>query len=256
MKSFKKDHLTVHIFNDGLEVAAYAAEKAGTYLVEQLASQPEVRVMLATGNSQIRFLSQLQKNPRIDWQRLVLFHMDEYLGIAETHKSSFRFYMREKVERLVQPKKFHYIIGDAPEPIQECDRYEGLLREKPLDLICLGVGENGHLAFNDPPVANYDDKRWVKIVQLDEACKAQQVNEGHFPSLEAVPPYALTVTLPGLFSARRMICSCPEKRKAVAVKNALEGPIAPSCPASYLRKCSSAEILLDKDSASLLTPVE
>jgi glucosamine-6-phosphate deaminase len=162
--------------------------------------------------------------------------------------------MRERVENLVQPKAFHYLAGDCLLPLDECQRYTELLRARPIDLCCLGVGENGHLAFNDPPVADFSDPHAVKLVKLDDACKWQQVKEGHFPSLEAVPPYAFTLTIPTLLSARKVLCLAPEKRKAEPIKNALEGPISTACPASVLRNHSHATLLLDTDSASLLSP--
>ena len=178
--------------------------------------------------------------------------MDEYLGIAADHPASFRYYMRERVARLVQPKVFHYLEGDALLPIKECERYAQLLRAQPIDLCCLGIGENGHLAFNDPPVADFNDNRSVKIVKLDDACKRQQVGEGYFPNLESVPQYALTLTIPALCSARKMICVVPEKRKAQAVQAALHGPIGTACPASVLRRQANCLLFLDADSAGLL----
>jgi glucosamine-6-phosphate deaminase len=178
--------------------------------------------------------------------------MDEYLGIEPTHKASFRRYMREKVETRIRPRRFHYIEGDALLPLDECKRYAQLLAAEPVDLCCLGVGENGHLAFNDPPVANFEDPYKVKIVKLDTACRQQQVSEGHFPSLEAVPPYAITLTIPMLCSAHKMLCVAPEKRKAQAVKDMLTGPINAACPASVLRRHSNATLFLDTDSAALL----
>ena len=178
--------------------------------------------------------------------------MDEYLGISSDHKASFRLYMKQRVESLVQPKAFHYLEGDALLPLDECDRYTQLLKEAPIDLCCLGVGENGHIAFNDPPVAQLDDAHWVKLVKLDDACKWQQVNEGHFESLETVPPYALTLTIPALCAARRLICLSPETRKAKAVQAALEGEIGASCPASALRNQPQATLYLDQDSSALL----
>ena len=137
-------------------------------------------------------------------------------------------------------------------PLAECERYTRLLRAQEIDLCCLGIGENGHLAFNDPPVANFNDPHFVKLVKLDDACKMQQVREGHFPSVEAVNPYAFTLTIPALCSARKMLCISPEKRKAQAVRDALRGPVSTACPASFLRKQSHATLFLDADSASLL----
>jgi len=251
-RAFRIEQLSVEVFSGPQELAVAAAGRVAQYLRARLVEQDEVRIILATGNSQINFLSLLQEHPGIAWNRLVLFHMDEYLGISDSHRASFRFYMREKVEKKLGPKTFHYLEGDCLEPLKECARYEALLREKPVDLCCLGVGENGHLAFNDPPVADFHDKNWVKLVQLDHECKMQQVNEGHFPNLEAVPPYAFTLTIPALCAAKKMLCISPEKRKARAIQAALQKPISTSCPASILRLQAHAELLLDEQSAGLL----
>ncbi len=178
--------------------------------------------------------------------------MDEYLGISADHKASFRRYMRERVESRVKPRAFYYLEGDAQLPMDECERYTKLLQAQPIDLCCLGVGENGHIAFNDPPVANFTDKRSVNIVALDEKCRLQQVGEGHFPGMEAVPQYALTLTIPMLCSAKKMLCIAPEKRKAQAIKDALQGPISTACPASILRRQAHCTLFVDKDSTSLL----
>jgi glucosamine-6-phosphate deaminase len=178
--------------------------------------------------------------------------MDEYLGIDAEHPASFRRFLREHVIRKVNPRTVHYVQGDAAEPLTECDRYTALLREQPVDVCCLGIGENGHLAFNDPPVADFRDPRTVKLVQLDEACRRQQVGEGAFPQLDAVPRYAYTLTIPALGAARRMICVVPERRKAGAVHAALRGPVSSACPASFLRQQPHCTLYLDYDSASLL----
>ena len=152
----------------------------------------------------------------------------------------------------MQPKVFHYLEGDAWLPIKECERYAQLLRAQPIDLCCLGIGENGHLAFNDPPVADFNDNRSVKIVRLDEACKRQQVGEGYFPNPESVPSHALTLTIPALCAAKKMICIVPERRKAEAVKAAVRGPVSTECPASILRRQAHCLLFLDAESASLL----
>jgi glucosamine-6-phosphate deaminase len=251
-KTFKIDSLQVRVYANREHLAMDAAHEVNDYLQKTLANQGSAAVILATGNSQIQFLEKLIALGGIDWARVTLFHMDEYLGLSADHKASFRKYMRERVESLVKPRIFHYLEGDALEPINECERYTKLLRAQPIDLCCLGVGENGHLAFNDPPVAHFTDSRSVNIVKLDELCRKQQVGEGHFPSMEAVPQYALTLTIPTLCSAKKMICISPEKRKAAAIRDALKGEISPACPASYLRKQAHAVLLLDGDSASLL----
>ena len=251
-RSFKVDELSVQVFNSLADLAADAAFEVNTFLRETLRQKGSAAVILATGNSQIEFLKRLVSLEGVDWSKITLFHMDEYLGIDAGHKASFRRYLRERVQTLVQPKAFYFIEGDADLPLDECERYENLLRAQVIDLCCLGVGENGHIAFNDPPVARFEEKHLVKLVKLDHACKMQQVKEGHFPNLEAVPPYAFTLTIPALCSARKMVCIAPEKRKAEAVRNALRGPVSTDCPASYLRTQQQCTLLLDHDSAALL----
>ncbi|HEY6229186.1 MAG TPA: glucosamine-6-phosphate deaminase [Verrucomicrobiae bacterium] len=252
IREFTVDALPVKIFPDRPTLAQYAANFVHVYLRQTIASQGSAAAILATGNSQIEFLQKLVTMPGIDWNKVTLFHMDEYLGIKADHKASFRRYLRERVESLVKPRAFHYIEGDAPLPLDEIERYNNLLEAQPIDLCCMGIGENGHIAFNDPPVANFRDKHLLKLVQLDDACKMQQVREGHFPSLEAVNPYAYTLTIPALFKARKVICIAPETRKAAAVKAALRDDIGTQCPASALRTQSQAVLLLDKESAAQL----
>jgi glucosamine-6-phosphate deaminase len=251
-KSFVVDSLRVRVCATQDELVQDAARETQSYLQQTLLAHGRAAAVLATGNSQIKFLSQLAKLGGVDWSKITLFHMDEYLGISTDHPASFRRYLRERVEQTVRPRVFHYLEGDALLPIRECERYSQLLRAQPIDLCCLGIGENGHLAFNDPPVADFNDNRFVKIVKLDDACKRQQAGEGHFPDLESVPSYALTLTIPALISARKMVCIVPEKRKAVAVKAALQGPIGVACPASVLRKQAHCTLFLDAESASLL----
>ena len=246
------DQLRVRTFGRQEDLAEWVALTVRDHLTNVLEHQPTAAAVLATGNSQIQFLRRLVQLGGVDWTRVTLFHMDEYLGITPDHPASFGRYMREKVESLVNPRKFHYLDGNTDLPLDECERYATLLKAQPLDLVCLGVGENGHIAFNDPPVARFDDPHWVKLVKLDEACKMQQLKEGHFPSLEAIPQYAFTLTIPALCSPKRMLCIAPEKRKSIPVRNALEGPVSTACPASILRRQPHAELFLDTDSESLL----
>ena len=250
--TFKADSLPVRVYASQAELARDVAQIAHDYLRSVIESKGTAAAILATGNSQIEFLHALIALGGIDWSRITLFHMDEYLGIDANHPASFRRYMRERVESRVHPKVFNYLTGDAPLPLDECERYTTLLKAQSIDLCCLGIGENGHLAFNDPPVANFQDRHLVKLVQLDLACREQQVNEGHFPGIAAVPQYAFTLTIPALCSARRMLCVAPEKRKANAVRDALCGPVETACPASWLRTQGHATLFLDTDSASLL----
>jgi glucosamine-6-phosphate deaminase len=251
-RTFQVEALKVWVYSRRDDLARDVALVAHAHLQETLARQGSAAAILATGNSQIQFLDALVALGGIDWSRLTLFHMDEYLGLDGNHPASFRRYMRERVEARVKPGRFHYLEGDAPLPLDECERYTCLLQAQPIDLCCLGIGENGHLAFNDPPVADFHDCHPVKLVQLDTACRMQQVREGHFPGLEAVPPYAYTLTIPALCAARKLLCIAPETRKAQAVKAALRGPVHTDCPASWLRRQPHATLFLDEDSAALL----
>lgn len=252
LKIFTIESLTVRLYGSPLDLAQDAAREVQAHLQEVLAAQGSARTILATGNSQLQFLDELFRLGEVDWSKITLFHMDEYLGISADDSASFRHYMRERVENKIKPKQFHYIEGNALEPIKECERYGRLLQEQPIDLCCFGIGENGHLAFNDPPVANFADVHPVKIVKLDEVCKMQQVKQGHFPNLASVPPYALTLTIPALCSVKKMVGLCPGKNKAQPIRDALRGPVSPACPASILRRQPHAVLLLDTESASLL----
>jgi glucosamine-6-phosphate deaminase len=242
------------VVEDGIDaMASDAAVRAAEVIVAALDARGSANLMLATGTSQLAFLDQLAAQPGIDWDRVTGFHMDEYVGIADDHPAGFAKYMRKRVVARVHPGAFHYLHGTAADPDAECVRYEGLLAEHPLDLCCLGIGENGHLAFNDPPVADFSDPRDVKVVSLDDACKRQQVGEGHFPSVDDVPPQAMTVTIPALLRARTVLAIVPEARKAPAVRDALEGPVTTACPASILQRAAHAVVYLDQDSGALLT---
>ena len=251
-KTLQADSLTVQIYAQLEQMAEGAARAAQEHLQEILARQDRAAVIFACAPSQIRFLQCLAGLGGVDWSRVTVLHMDEYLGISESHPASFRLFLREHVVRPLKPGTVHYLEGDAMQPLDECARYTRLLQAQPIDLCCLGIGENGHLAFNDPPVADFSDPHQVKLVKLDQACRQQQVGEGHFPNLDAVPQYAFTLTVPALCSAKRMICVAPEKRKAQAVNDALRGPISTSCPASFLRRQAHATLFLDAGSASLL----
>jgi glucosamine-6-phosphate deaminase len=244
------DELTVRIAPDAAALGVEAADHASTVIRAAIEARGNAHVMFATGNSQFAFLDALTGDDRIDWSRLVGFHMDEYLGISAEHPASFRRYLRERLVARVHPGAFHEIVGDAPDPNAEAQRYAALIRAHPLDLCCLGIGENGHLAFNDPPVADFHDPLDVKIVELDEPCRAQQVGEGHFGALAEVPTHALTVTIPALLRAAAVLAIVPEARKAAPVARALQGPISTECPASALRTCAHATLYLDADSAS------
>jgi glucosamine-6-phosphate deaminase len=253
-RDFTADALSVRVFDDVQSLAAAAATDAACSIRAAIGDRGEANVILATGNSQLMFLAALIEHTDVDWTRVTAFHMDEYVDLPPTHSASFQRYMREKVAATIPVKEFHYLTGDTGDAQAEADRYAALLRSHPLDLCVCGIGENGHLAFNDPPVADFDDPADVKIVALEPASRRQQVAEGHFATIDDVPTHAITVTIPALVRARRLLAIVPETRKAVPVRDALTGPIATSCPASYLRRQSHATLYLDADSASLLAP--
>lgn len=252
MKSFSVDRLPVRIFPTLPGLAANAADDAAAILIAAVAARGRARAIIATGNSQDQFLDQLVTRPGIAWAKVELFHMDEYLGMPMTHPASFRRYLKQRVFDRVKPGAAHYLEGDALEPLKAMREYAAQLASAPVDLCCLGIGENGHLAFNDPPVADFADPEAIKLVKLDEKCRRQQVGEGHFPNLDAVPAYAITLTIPALCRVGRMIAVVPEKRKAAAVQASLEGPISTACPGSFLRRQAHATLYLDADSASRL----
>jgi glucosamine-6-phosphate deaminase len=252
IKTFQVDDLPVRVYARQADLAADAARMVQAFLAECIAERGMASAILATGNSQIQFLDELIKLGGVDWSKVTLFHMDEYLGIDANHKASFRRYMRERVESRIRPGAFHYLEGDADQPLTECSRYADLLQAKEIDLCCMGIGENGHLAFNDPHVAEFDDPWSVKLVKLDLKCRQQQVNEGHFPSVDDMPQFAYTLTIPTLCAVRKIVCIAPEKRKAQAVHNALKEAVSPNCPASFLRTQKQAVLLLDTDSTALL----
>jgi glucosamine-6-phosphate deaminase len=250
-RSFMVEELEVRVFDDVAALARDAAEEAAAALRHAIDKRGEANVMLATGNSQLDFLAMLVTFTDIDWTRVTAFHMDEYVGLPPTHSASFQKYMRERVAARLPFRAFHYLQGDTGDAQAEADRYAALLQAHPLDLTCCGIGENGHLAFNDPPVADFDDPVAVKIVALEPASRRQQVAEGHFSTIDDVPTHAITVTIPALVGARDALAIVPEARKAVPVRDALQGPITTDCPASFLR-VSGGTLYLDAESASLL----
>jgi glucosamine-6-phosphate deaminase len=244
--------LEVRIIDDPSELGPVAAARAAGVIRDAIEARGRAHVMFASGNSQRAFLDALTRDASVDWTRVVGFHMDEYLGIAAEHPASFRRYMRERIVDVAHPGAFHEITGDAPDADVECVRYAGLLGMQPLDLCCLGIGENGHLAFNDPPVADFDDPLDVKVVELDEVCRRQQVGEGHFARLDLVPERAITVTIPALLRAAVVLAIVPEARKREPVERALHGPVTTECPASILRTRSNVTLFLDAESSALV----
>jgi len=246
--TLRVDQLHVAIFPDQEAAGRAQAEYVREKLVEAIREKGDANVILATGNSQLAFLRALCALPGIEWRKVRIFHMDEYVGISDAHPASFVRYIREKVADRVGPLAFYPMRGDAADPQAVCDEYEELLRRYPADLCCMGIGENGHLAFNEPHDANFWDPRWVRRITLDERSRRQQVGEGHFATLDEVPKEAITLTIPALLAARHVVVQVPEARKAEAVNRALFGPISNACPASILRTCAHARLYLDRES--------
>ena len=245
------DALQAQIFEDGDALVARAVEELVPILEASIAERGYSSVVLATGNSQLRFMERLRESQAIAWSHVLVFHMDEYLGMPEDHPASFRRYLREQLTDIVRPRAFFGMQGDASDVAAELRCYAALLGRYPPDVTVLGIGENGHLAFNDPP-ADFTTDRMIHVVELDEACRRQQVGEGHFATLGDVPRQALSLTIPALLASRNVLAIVPERRKAAAVKAALEGPLTPACPASILRRQAHARLYLDRGSAALL----
>jgi glucosamine-6-phosphate deaminase len=254
IKQRRVDSLDVHVHSDGKALGQAAAENVAAALTAAIEAHGRAAAIFATGASQFDFLAALRARDDVDWKRVIAFHLDEYVGMQPDHPASFRRYLREHIFEAVQPAEVHYLTGEAPDAEAECERYARLLAEKgPVDVACIGIGENGHIAFNDPHVADFDDPRAVKVVDLDEPCRRQQFGEGWFASLDEVPRLAFTLTIPTIMAARAISCVVPDKRKAEAARNAVEGPIETACPASVLRRHPSCILYLDAESASLLS---
>ncbi len=244
----------VLVCDDVPTMARAAADHAATTLRAAVQERGVAHVMFATGNSQLAFIETLvAATEDVPWADTIVFHMDEYVGVGPAHPAGFQNWIRERIVEPAHPRAAYYVDGQG-DAAAACARYTGLLTRHPLDLCCLGIGENGHLAFNDPGVADFNDPLDVKVVELDTACRAQQVNEGHFPDLSAVPSHAITVTIPALLRASQVMAVVPEARKAAPVRAALTGPVSADCPASILRSLRHATIYLEPESARLLRP--
>jgi glucosamine-6-phosphate deaminase len=252
VREFRVDSARVQIYPSQQDLGAAAARRAAELINRAIESRGRARLIVATGNSQVPLVDALVQQP-LDWRSIEIFHMDEYLGISDAHTSSFRYWIRTRVAERANPGKVFYMDGDAEDVNAEIQRYTYLLVQAPIDIAFVGFGENGHIAFNDPHVADFNDAAILKKVRLDEASRAQQAGEGHFKDVASVPREALTITCPGLFGAASWICCVPERRKAGAVQQALEGPIAETCPASLVRRHPDAVVYLDSQSASLLS---
>jgi len=256
IKTAQYEQLPVAIYRSNEEMGQAAALDARQIIKLAIADKGEANIILATGNSQLTFLQTLRELEGIDWATassgVNVFHMDEYVGIDPNHRASFPLFLRQHFISFVNPKSFHPLPSQPEDVDRACRDYEALLREYPADMVALGWGENGHLAFNDPPYADFDDPMWVKVVELAEASRRQQVGEGHFDSLDEVPTHAITLTIPALLAAKQVLCIVPEARKAEAARACLTEPISKDRPGSILRQVDHARLYLDQDSASKL----
>lgn len=251
----KKDDLLISVYPSNKEMGEAAAEEASTIMYKAINANGQANIIIATGNSQLTFLAALSAREDVDWSKINIFHMDEYVGIPADHPASFPLFLHRHIVDKVKPKNFFPIVGQSNDPLKICREYVLTLREYPADLCALGIGENGHLAFNDPPLARFDGSEWVHVVKLADSCKQQQVGEGHFTSIEQVPNEAISLTIPALLAAKRVLAIVPEKRKADIIAQMLTGPITQECPASILRKTSHAHLYLDSDSGVKIYPL-
>lgn len=245
----KKYHqLPVHIYETREEMGVDAAADAAARINRIIAEKGEANIVFAAAPSQNDLLENLLKAD-IDWSKVRGFHQDEYVGITADEPAGFGNFLDRAVFKKVPFMELHYLLCGADEAEAKCEEYSELLRKYPIDLIFLGIGENGHLAFNDPAVADFNDPKMVKIVELDDVCRQQQVNDGCFATIDDVPKQAMTMTMSLIMSIPQAICVVPTIRKANAVRNALLGEVTTACPASILRNHPNAAMYLDKDSA-------
>lgn len=254
MSAAHYEKLQVRQYRDRQEMGRAAAEHAREALSEARSARGMARVVFSCTPLQNEFISALiAPPPTVPWADVLVFHTDEYVGLSASHEQSSRHYLRgHLLEAIPAPRAFHDIRGEAPSPSAECARYAELLRERPLDLVCLGIGENGQLGFNGSMVADFDDREMIKVVELGATCRQQAVNDGCFARVKDVPTHGFTLTVTALFSARAISCVAAGTRRAQAVRDALLGPIEESCPASILRAHPNAVLFLDDAAAEKL----
>ncbi len=242
-----------YILNDPAALGNASGKEAAEKLKEAISQKGVANIILATGTSQFETLQQLLSDKEIDWSTVNMFHLDEYIGLPITHKASFRKYLMERfIQKVPSLRAAHLIDGEA-DPASECKRLGQMILEHPIDVCLCGIGENGHLAFNDPP-ADFETTSPYIVVALDEACRNQQFGEGWFPTLDDVPKQAISMSIHQIMQSAHIICSVPDERKAKAVKNSLENEVSPLYPASILQQHPSCSLYLDKQSSCLLQP--
>jgi glucosamine-6-phosphate deaminase len=244
--------MKIEVLPTKTEMAAAAADHAAASIRAAIAARGRANVIAATGASQFEFLDALVRRPGVDWARTTFFHLDEYVGLPESHPASFRRYLRERIVERVHPGTFHFIEGDAADTKAEVERVSRLIRAHPIDIAFVGIGENGHLAFNDPP-ADFETEEPYLVVSLDEACRRQQLGEGWFPRLEDVPARAISMSIRQILKSSEIVAVVPDARKAQAVHDCLEAPVSPQHPASILQRHPRTTVYLDELAAALLT---
>ena len=252
MKNMKKDLLTVNIYDSRNQMGEAAAKDIKACILSLLETKETINMIFAAAPSQNEVLASLALDKEIPWNRVNAFHMDEYIGLSADAPQGFGNFLKAHIFGLAPFKSVNYINISAEDADAECARYSALLAQYPTDIVVMGIGENGHIAFNDPPVADFADPQAVKPVLLDEICRNQQVNDGCFATIDDVPKYAITLTVPTLFSGKYLFCIVPAKTKANAVKATVCGEIGEACPATILRRHENAILYLDNDSSSLL----
>jgi glucosamine-6-phosphate deaminase len=252
IRRFQCEKLEVSVYETRDEMGLAASARFAARLRGVLGERGEAAVIFASAPSQNEFLESLRAEPDIDWARVTAFHLDEYVGIAPDHPASFRRYIRDHLIDHVPIGAFHELRGDAADPEKECARYTALLHETPPAVVALGIGENGHLAFIDPPVCDFADARDVRVVELDEICRMQQVHDGCFASFGDVPQRALSLTIPVFMRTPHAVVTVPGPAKRKAVEAAAGGPVTEACPASILRRHPDAALFLDVGSVPAL----
>ena len=255
IRSFTKNNLAVKIYESREELGQAAAKDAGHKIKELQQSRQFLNIIFAAAPSQNEFLANLIRQEGIDWQRIRAFHMDEYVGLPATAPQAFGNFLNERIFSLRPFGSVNYLNGQCASGEAECIRYSRLLEKYPVDIVCMGIGENGHIAFNDPHVADFNDTVDVKVVELDRICRQQQVNDGCFSLIGQVPTHALTVTIPALMKARYIFCMVPGNSKAQAVENTLEKEISERHPSTILRNHPSAILYVDRQSAGQYSKV-
>lgn len=249
IKNFSVHNLPVCVYSNRGDLGQSAGKDAAEVLKGLLKKQDTVNIMFAAAPSQNELLDAILADKEIDWNRVNAFHMDEYINLDPSAPQGFGNFLRNRFFSKVPLRSVNYLNAGVSDAEAEAARYAALLKVNKLDICLMGVGENGHIAFNDPPVADFNDKVLVKVVELDMECRIQQVNDGAFPTVDQVPTHALTVTIPGLMSAKNIFCVVPGPTKAKAVKRMLNGELTTACPASILTTHPSARLYLDADSA-------